>query len=101
MIRFVSECLNFYQYTTHGSSSAHNVLFGTPLDYNNIKCDDKHFCNVFDHLNHGKYPAISFEKSEKTPSELLKQWYCQESKDQTSKILDYFTASKNKLSRNI
>ena len=51
LIGFVLECLNFYQYHTDGTSTAPNILFGTPLDYNNIMCNTDHLIGFVLKLN--------------------------------------------------
>ena len=97
LIGFVLECLNFYQYHTDGTSTAPNILFGTPLDYNNIMCNKDHLRQIHDHLNHDKSSSIPFDESEVNCSLMLKYWYCKETKHCTSKILDFFTANKNQI----
>ena len=97
LIGFVLECLNFYNYHTDGTSTAPNILFGTPLDYVNIMCNKDHLPKIYDHLNHGKNSSIPFELSEVHCSRMLKYWYCKETKHCTSKILDFFTDKKNQI----
>ena len=77
------DCLNFYVLHTDGSSVSPSILFGKPLDWNNIECNAQHFPEVSDHLEHDQYSTVPFDFSETLCSKKLKNWYCSESKHES------------------
>ena len=72
-------------------------MFGHPLDSNKIKCDKNNFTDIFNHIHHDKFSSEPLEDSKNMCIKSMKRWYCQDHKINLSKILDYYTSSKQQI----
>ena len=89
LLSFASKLLNFYSYHTKEQNEIPSIIFGDPLDINELIFTTNFHSEVYDYINLIT-PLETFEEDRMTCISGMKQWYCYESKHYLRRLMDYY-----------
>jgi hypothetical protein len=90
IIDFVLQCLNIVTYYCSDLQETPPVIFGSTQDCTRIVPSESMYSKVYEYLNTSVSNSDEYQLLKSESIELMKNWYCQESKNYLSMILDIY-----------